>query len=361
MMGRKARLAASAAVQLGVGGSLVLLSLPAYAQAAPRRRGEGPLYTQVDTGQQAAATARALAAKGNCAAALEAFDRALYSSIDMAVRRDRGLCHEQLGNVFPAMDDYRAYLFVQPDAPDSDDIRERLERLEAQTGMGGPAQDGPAPKKSAEEVPEEHADLSAPLTSDDGKGKPDKRNATKTYDQEEAAYHRYDDAISSPLRLGAGGIFGAYGDGRVASGIGGYEIGASVRWSVAQTSTFYGQIGYVSYESNEGLTPISGGGAPISAGGVGLGLGYEFRIRLDQYMTNAILIGALVEYQHVIDTVLGPGNLFIPQGRVGYRHVFGHGFGLEFIADVGRVISVAPDVISDGMDYGGSIGLVIGF
>jgi hypothetical protein len=72
-------------------------------------------------------------------------------------------------------------------------------------------------------------------------------------------------------------------------------------------------------------------------------------------MTNAILIGALVEYQRVNDAILGPGNLFIPQGRVGYRHVFGHGFGLEFLADVGRVIAIAPDVIGDGMDYGGTL------
>jgi tetratricopeptide (TPR) repeat protein len=344
-----------------MGGSLLLLSLPAYAQAAPRRRDEGPLYTQVDRGEQAAATARALAAKGNCAAALEAFDRALRSSIDMAIRRDRGLCHEQLGNAFPAMDDYRAYLVVQPSAPDSDDIRERLERLETQTGVGGPSQNGPASKKLAEEVPDEPADLSAPITSDDGKGQPDKRNASKTYDQEEAAFHKYDEAVTSPLRLGAGGIFGAYGDGRVASGVAGYEVGASIRWSFNQASTFYGQVGYVNYESNQGLSLGSGSGTAVSAGGIGLGLGYEFRIRLDQYMTNAILIGAIVAYQHISDTVLGPGNLFIPQGRAGYRHVFGHGVGLEFLANVGRVVSIAPDVITDGMDYGGSIALVLAF
>jgi tetratricopeptide (TPR) repeat protein len=340
---------------------LLLFSLPVRAQAAPRRRDQGPLYTQVDTGQHAAATARALAAKGNCAAALESFDRALRSSIDVALRRDRGLCHEQLGDAFPAMDDYRAYLVLMPDAPDSDDIRGRLERLEAQTGVGGPSPSGPAPKKSGEEVPDEPADLASPLTSDDGKGKPSKRNAAKSYDQEEAAYHKYDDAVTSPLRLGNGGIFGAYGDGRVASGIGGYEIGASVRWSFSRASTLYGQIGYVSYESNQGLALIPGADTAINAGGVGLGLGYEARIRLDQYTTNAIVVGALVEYQHVTDTVLGPGNLFIPKARAGYRHVFGHGVGLEFLANVGRVIAIAPDVIGNGMEYGGTIGLVIAF
>ncbi len=352
MMGRKARLASEA--------SLFLLALAASAEAGPRRHDQGPLYTQIDTGQQAAATARALAAKGNCAAALEAFDRALRSSIDVAVRRDRGLCHEQLGDAFPAMDDYRAYLVAQPDAPDAGDIRERLERLEAQTGVGGPSQNGPAPTKSAEDVPDEPADLVAPLTSDDGKGKPGKRNVSKTYDQEETAYHEYDQAVTSPLRLGAGGIFGVYADGRWTSGVGGYEVGASIRWSFSQSSTLYGQIGYVSYESNEGIS-LAGTQTAISAGGVGLGLGYEFRIHLDQYMTNAILIGALVAYQHVTDSVLGPGNLFIPQGRVGYRHVFGHGVGLEFLANVGRVIAIAPDVIADGMDYGGTVGLAVAF
>jgi hypothetical protein len=361
MMGRKARLAVLAGAQLGVGVSLLLLSFPASAQSTPKHRDQSPLFTQVDTGQHAAATARALAAKGNCAAALEAFDRALHSSIDVSIRRDRGLCHEQLGDPFPAMDDYRAYLVALPDAPDADEIRERLERLETQTGVGGPSPNGPASTKSAEEVPDEPADLTGPLTSDDGKGKPSKRNPGKSYDQEEASYHKYDDAVTSPLRLGTGGIFGAYGDGRSASGIGGYEVGASVRWSFSQGSTLYGQIGYVSYQSNQGIALLTGAESGIDAGGVGLGVGYEFRIRLDQYMTNAILIGALVEYQRVNDSILGPGNLFIAQGRVGYRHVFGHGFGLEFLADLGRVIAIAPDVIGDGMDYGGTLAFLFGF
>lgn len=350
-------------MQIGAAGALLLLSLSANGQpAAPRRRDQGPLYSHVDTGEQAAASARALAAKGNCAAALEAFDRALRSSIDMTVRRDRGLCHEQLGNAFPAMDDYRAYLVVAPDAADSDDIRARLEALEAQSGVGGPSPDGPTKKNSADDVPDEPADLTAPLTSDDGKGKPSKRNVAKTYDQEEASYHKYDQAVTSPLRLGTGAIFGVYTDGRVASGTGGFEIGASIRWAFSQVSTFYGQIGYVSYESNDGLAAVPGTVGGVNAGGVGMGLGYEFRIRLDQYMSNAILLGALVEYQHLTDSDLGlPGDVVIPQGRVGYRHVFGHGVGLEFLADVGRVIAITSGVLPDGMDYGGTAALVLAF
>jgi tetratricopeptide (TPR) repeat protein len=339
-----------------------LFSLSASAQPVPRRRDQGPLFTQVDTGQQAAGAARALAAKGNCAAALEVFDRALQASIDTGLRRDRGICHEKLGNAYPAMDDYRAYLVASPDASDSDDIRARLERLEAQTGVGGPSPDGPTPQKSAEEVPTEPADLAAPVTSDDGKGQTSKRNARKTYDQEEDAYYRYDQAVTSPLRLGTGGIFGVYGDGRVASGTAGYEVGAAIRWSFSPVSTFLGQIGYVGYQSNEGSGLAPGSLAAINAGGLGLGLGYEFRIRLDQYMSNAILLGALVEYQHLADNDLGlQGNVFIPQGRVGYRHVFGHGVGLEFLANVGRVVAIAPDLLTDGMEYGGNVALLLAF
>lgn len=362
MMGRTVRLAVNLGAQLAAVGSLLLLSQSASAQSASRRREQSPLYTQIDTGQQAAAAARALAAKGNCAAALEAFDRALRSSIDVVLRRDRGRCHEQLGDPFPAMDDYRAYLVASSDAADFDDIRVRLERLEEQTGVGGPSPEGPAPKKSAEDVPDEPADISAPLTSDDGKGKPSKRNATKTYDQEEVAYHKYDQAVTSPLRLGTGGVFGIYSDVRVASGTGGYEIGASIRWSISQVSTFYGQIGYVSYQTNEGVALAGGAGSGINAGGVGLGLGYEFRIRLDPYVSNAIVLGALAEYQHLTDSEVGlPGDVLIPQARAGYRHVFGPGVGIEFIANVGRVIAIASDLLPDGMEFGGTAALVLSF
>src|SRR4051812_613421 len=84
---------------------------PAASAVAPRGAGEA---------------ARVRAKRGDCAGALDAFDQAARATIDPVVRRDRGLCHEQLGHPYPAIDDYRYYLTQRPDAPDADDIRSRL-------------------------------------------------------------------------------------------------------------------------------------------------------------------------------------------------------------------------------------------
>ncbi len=77
-----------------------------------------------------AAAARARMRNGDCAGALDPFDQALVSSVDPTLRRDRGLCHEKLGDTFPAIDDFRVYLTASPDAADADNIRQRLARLE---------------------------------------------------------------------------------------------------------------------------------------------------------------------------------------------------------------------------------------
>jgi hypothetical protein len=192
-----------------VGGSLLLpLFAGARAGRSATHRDQGPLFTQVDTGQQAAATARALAAKGNCAAALEAFDRALHC-VDRSWRSAAiaGSATSNSANAFPAMDDYRAYLVALPDAPDADDIRERLERLEAQTGVGGPSPGWARPARSLpRRSPTSPRIVSGPLTSDDGKGKPGKRNAWQ-----DVRAGRGEPTTGTttrcrrPLRLGTGG------------------------------------------------------------------------------------------------------------------------------------------------------------
>src|SRR5450755_3985430 len=75
----------------------------------------------------AAGLARSRAAAGDCKSALDAFDAALEASIDPELHRDRGICHEKLGNAFPAMEDYRFYLTARPTAQDADRIHDRFE------------------------------------------------------------------------------------------------------------------------------------------------------------------------------------------------------------------------------------------
>jgi tetratricopeptide (TPR) repeat protein len=357
MMGHEARLG------LVLGLSVAAWAYPlSVAEAAPQRKDTGPLFTQVDTGQAAAANARALAAKGQCDKALAAFDQALRSTIDMSIRRDRGLCHEALGHPFPAMDDYRAYLAWRPDAPDGDDIRARLDRLEAATGTGGPSPNQ-VQHKSAEDVPDEPAlaDESAPGTTDNGK-----RNGIirRTYDEEESKYRRFDQALSSPLRRGSGGIFGVYSDFRDWSAQGNsvpnIEVGAAIRWSFDPWNSLYGQVGYVDYFPS-GFGQV-GSAEGANFGGLALGLGYEFRLRLDENATHNLLFGALVEYQRVtqadINTTL---NLMIPEGKVGYRLILGYGFGLEFTGELGTAIVLNSPVTAEGVYGGGSFAVLLAF
>jgi hypothetical protein len=87
----------------------------------------------------AAANARARARSGDCKGALDDFDTAIRYWEEPTLRRDRGLCHEQLGNPYPAIDDYRAYLTGAPQAPDYDQIKARLDALVAQYGEGQPS------------------------------------------------------------------------------------------------------------------------------------------------------------------------------------------------------------------------------
>src|SRR5262245_17436416 len=71
----------------------------------PRRQNPQLNLRRDEAGGADAHTARARARANDCAGALASFDAAIRTNIDPTLRRDRGLCHEKLGNPFPAMDD----------------------------------------------------------------------------------------------------------------------------------------------------------------------------------------------------------------------------------------------------------------
>src|ERR1700759_5690695 len=88
---------------------------------SPRNYKPQPLNLQKEKlGTEAYATsARARMKAGDCAGALTSFDAALRTSDeDPTLFRDRGICHEQLGHPYPAIDDYRSYLTAVPGAQD---------------------------------------------------------------------------------------------------------------------------------------------------------------------------------------------------------------------------------------------------
>src|SRR5450755_1666012 len=106
-----------------IAASIVFWSVGAMAQQGGGAQvhgtglGGGAVTFSLDKSRNAAAdAARAKAVAGDCKGALDLFDEALRHSIDPTLFRDRGSCHEKLGNVYPAIDDYRSYVSQSPDA-----------------------------------------------------------------------------------------------------------------------------------------------------------------------------------------------------------------------------------------------------
>lgn len=127
-------------------GALVAVAhtTPAFAQRAWKTPGEND-----------ATAARRLSAAGRCESALEPFDDAIEArSGDASLRRDRGLCHERLGHPAPAIDDYRAYLAMEPQAPDAGAIRARLDALEAHESASAPTRAAAPPTAGAATDPD---------------------------------------------------------------------------------------------------------------------------------------------------------------------------------------------------------------
>jgi hypothetical protein len=334
-------------------------------------------------GTETAAVARARFAAGDCAAALDAFDEALRHSVEPTLYRDRGQCHEKLGHVFPAIDDYRAYLSAAPDAKDAEEFRQRLARLEA----AGPGEGGePKGAGAIGARCEARADCQAGLVcvgnrcSDGREGAACETNAdcgegltclaetcrlvkveaNTKQSEAELDENKYSQAQFSPLRQGRGLVFGFTTWPRAAialSGSGKPEISqtfaATLRYSFHKTSTIALDAGYM-FIGTPGR--LSSGDGPMVA------LGYEARIGLDRYTTHALLLGAYVGYE--APETRGTRqrvHWFVPRGRVGYRVVLGASFGLELTADVGPAFLFAGGASSQLLLLGGSVGLVVGF
>ena len=110
-------------------------------------------------GEADAAEGRELAQQGRCEEALAAFDRSIrHRTEDATLRRDRGRCHDRLENPLPAIDDYRAYLSMQPDGPDAGEVRARLAALEKQHAEATEPPPEPKPRRAGEPTEREATD-----------------------------------------------------------------------------------------------------------------------------------------------------------------------------------------------------------
>jgi hypothetical protein len=317
-----------------------------------------------------AQTARARARAGDCAGALPAFDVAVRATIDPTLRRDRGLCHDKLNHPHPAIEDYRAYLLLRPEATDGDQIRQRLAVLEEQVGIGGPS----GPPKGTEG---EGAGVNASGTSTSGGGSAsasgsislgggsasssssgDKKSnvigprageAERSYDYYKNQEKLSDTAEESPLRRGSGAILGVIllpyrrvemkpeltPDGAILNAFGftggsvpqvGYSIAGSLRYSTGPLLTLNAEIGYAGF----------GTVGAQAFGGLQSMLGVEFRVPISSFAADLIHFGFGVGFERysIARTDLAT-NALLPRARIGYRHVFGPSFGLEAFADGG--------------------------
>jgi tetratricopeptide (TPR) repeat protein len=342
----------------------------------------GRLSIDKDLGStQAGRTARTRAEKGDCKGALDAFDEALRNSIDATLFRDRGVCHEQLGHPYPAMDDYRTYLTALPDAKDADAVRARLAKLEGDTGVLVAKVDETKEedkKKNEDKKKDDSAKAAATgsgsvslgfneqsasaSASSEGAGGDASANDKRPLDDIEADERKSSDADASPLRRGSGFVLGPYFGVRrwFEKQLAWSEVfGGAFRYSLGKTSSLISELGYMS---------VNATGAASSMGGFVSFLGYEARIGLDPALDNALIVAFGGGYDRFKQGATGQVlSTFEGRGRFGFRHVFGRALGLEVTADGGVAHLTLVDAPS-GVDaskttgfFGGTIALVVGF
>jgi hypothetical protein len=309
------------------------------------------------------ALARQRARAGDCAGALPAFDAAIRGSIDPLLRRDRGLCHEKLGAPFPAIDDYRAYLTVRPDAPDGDTIRERLARLEESVG--------PATQTAREDSVQAGGSFSLGTSTSGTAAARGSNRASATLGPRPGEHDRSFDyyateerlaeaADASPLRFGTGWALGPFlmtpryfFNDTGSSKDPGFVIGGSLRYAWSPTLSFVSEVGYAALGTS---------GQASSLGGPLVFAGIEARIALDRWASNQLLLGVGPGFERYASSSRPALNIFEGRARLGFRHVFGPSVGFEFNVDGGPAYAKAEGATgSTGGVVSGALALMISF
>jgi hypothetical protein len=291
--------------------AIVLLPSLAFAQNPRDKSNSQFKLRQGDIAGGAGETARAHARAGDCQGALEYFDRAITVYPEPGLQRDRGLCHDKLNQPYPAIEDYRAYLAARPEAPDSENIRQRLGALEGANGI--PAENNKGDSAEAQQSPAQ-------------------RDAIETLIKDE---RNQDAAATSPLRDASGMVLGVYGGTRTFFGDNtssffqtgkgdslGFEAGIALRYSFGKYFTLLFQGGYVGF----GTT-----GENTGASGPGFLLAGELRIPVTKNSSDHFLVAFGPGYErYVANESKATLSDIMGIGRLGFRHVFGANFGLEF-------------------------------
>jgi hypothetical protein len=276
---------------------------------------------------------------GDYDGALQAFDEALRTLTDPTVFRDRGLCHEQLGHVYPAIDDYRVYLTAQPEAPDSEGIAHRLRALEDQAA----GRTATASTNDDDTPPDLKATGNMRVGAANGTGSTGEGQGATASDKLEYV-EPDEDALTTPLRGGkgvslapffsehkwlGGSAFSAASDGQTWS----EAVGIQVRYALSPKGALVGEIGYEYFNA----TSIDA----LQISGLTSLIGYEFRFPLDPGYANQILVVPELGYEHLSVTVTEAGGAaesigaFVPRLKVGWRHMLAAATALDLSLDGG--------------------------
>jgi hypothetical protein len=279
-----------------------------------------------------AAAAREKMRNGDCAGALDDFDLALQSTTDPTLYRDRGLCHERLGDPYPAIDDFRVYVTAAPEAADAEGIRQRLARLEMDVYKHSSASTD-APDESGASGGSSAATRTSTTSATVSVGDAPRRDAM------EEVEHDHDEVLSS-VRAGKG--FGlapffseqkwntpgsSFGDSTTWS----ESVGLQLRYSVTSGSAFFLEGGWELFNSTDVAT-ISG---------LTSQLGYELRVPLDPSYNNQFLFGLGLGFEYLVLTpkdVSQSGTnaaVFVPRVRGGWRHMLTASVGLDLTLGLG--------------------------
>jgi tetratricopeptide (TPR) repeat protein len=334
------KIPAAMAVALAVG----LVQGPARAQTDAQREASRHYKAQPlnlhkeQLGTEAYATdARKRMAAGDYEGALTSFDAAIRTSTqDPTLYRDRGVCHEQLGHPYPAIDDYREYLTDAPNAADAETFRTRLSGLEDDVSGRTPT----AAANDDTNVPPATAtgDTIATVSMSEASV-----NASAQTSRDKLQYiEREDDPLNSVLRRGKGFSLAPFfsehkwffdGTSFGSSETWAECVGGQLRYMVGPVGGFLLEAGYEHFNA----TSLD----PFTIGGLTSLLAFELRFPLDAEYNNQLFLAPGLGYEHITfsPSIASFGsisaNALAPRLRFGYRHLVGETSSIDFSVDGG--------------------------
>lgn len=313
----------------------------AHAQAsASRPKGDArpaqgyksePLNLHRGTGGVAATAelARARMKRGEYASALDAFDEAIRAAPDPTLYRDRGLCHDKLQQPYPAIEDLRAYLTAQPDAPDAESVGERLASLERQVRESGAKADS----KSTDAGVGLHVSARAM----GGEASP---SAWSTVTDDSATGDTGSDTTGGSLRRGRGMSLGpilsfhlwqstqlSFGDDQTQA----ESVGLVFRYSFGEKTAMLVETGYEHFNT-------TGSGA---AEGFSSQVALEFRFPLEPSYNNQLTLAPGLGFEYVVlqsdiaSVSSSEAGAIVPRLRFGWRHMVGPSTAVDVALDAG--------------------------